>query len=203
MRRSPHHRGAPRRSCAISRVAFGPEGRQEGDFHRRIESVRSRHVSRRVTGGMNDHPALSGRASADPAAVLHVELNQGSPAAHAPTSVLFVCSCRPRFPLSNLATRRPQGFRSSSCLFAKTDARPATSRLCPLLPTRRSPSKPNGFPPTGCPRLRHGAEALLTAHSIRIGDRTGIEVASLATSKLERTSDDQDPNPEAPDPSRT
>jgi hypothetical protein len=30
----------------------------------------------------------------------------------------------------------------------------------------------------------------LTAHSIRIGDRTGIEVASLATSKLERTSDD-------------
>jgi hypothetical protein len=92
--------------------------------------------------------------------------------------------------LSNLATRRPQGFRSSSCPFAKTDARPATSRLCPLLPTRRSPSKPNGFPPTGCPPLRHGAEALLTAHSIRIGDRTGIEVASPATSKLERTSDD-------------
>jgi hypothetical protein len=33
-------------------------------------------------------------------------------------------------------------------------------------------------------------EALLTAHSIRIGDRTGIEVSSPATSKLERTSDD-------------
>jgi hypothetical protein len=90
----------------------------------------------------------------------------------------------------HFVTRRPQGFRSSLCPFAKTDARPATSRLCPLLPTRRSPSKPNGFPPTGCPPLRHGAKALLTAHSIRIGDRTGIEVASPATSKLERTSDD-------------
>jgi hypothetical protein len=39
----------------------------------------------------------------------------------------------------------------------------------------------------------------LTAHSIRIGDRTGIEVASPATSKPERTYDDQDRNPEASD----
>jgi hypothetical protein len=50
--------------------------------------------------------------------------------------------------------------------------------------------KTERLPPYGLPPLRHGAEALLTAHSIRIGDRTGIEVASLATSKLERTSDD-------------
>jgi hypothetical protein len=84
------------------------------------------------------------------------------------------------------ATRRPQGFAVFVMSFSKTDARPATSRLCPVLPTRRSPSKPNGFPPTGCLPLQHGAEALLTAPSIRIGDRTGIEVASPATSKPER-----------------
>jgi hypothetical protein len=39
------------------------------------------------------------------------------------------------------------------------------------------PVKTERLPPTGFPPLRHGAEALLTAHSMRIGDRTGNEVA--------------------------
>ena len=47
LRRSPHHRRAARGSCAISRVlARRPEGRQEGDLHRRIQGVRSHRVSR-------------------------------------------------------------------------------------------------------------------------------------------------------------
>jgi len=33
--------------------------------------------------------------------------------------------------------------------------------------------KTERFPPYGLPPLRQGADALLTAHSIRIGDRTG------------------------------
>src|SRR5208282_5958205 len=93
------------------------------------------------------------------------------------------------------------GCRSSPCPSESQRQANNLSR-CPVLPTRRSPSKPNGFPPTGCPPLRPGAEALLTAHSIRIGDRTGNEVASPATSKLEGTHDDQDRNPNPPDAPR-
>ena len=105
----------------------------------------------------------------------------------APRSRLSLRSCPG---VSVTAWRDGRRAQALLIVLSKIDARPATSRLCPVLPTRRSPSKPNGFPPTGCPPLRHSAEALLTAHSIRIGDRTGIEVASSATSKLERTSDD-------------
>ena len=46
-----HHRRAARGSRAISRVlAFRPEGRQEGDFHRRIQGVRGRRVPRGSSG---------------------------------------------------------------------------------------------------------------------------------------------------------
>ena len=52
--RSPDHRRAARGSRRISLVvAFGPQGRHEGDFHRRIESVTSRSVSRRNAGAMS------------------------------------------------------------------------------------------------------------------------------------------------------
>jgi hypothetical protein len=84
-----------------------------------------------------------------------------------------------------------KGIRSGPRMSFRTDRR-QTSNLSTLPGSTDAAFavKTERLPPTGFPPLRHGAEALLTAHSIRIGDRTGIEVASPATSKLERTSDD-------------
>ena len=147
-------------------------------------------------------PALSARVSADPSTIAHVELHTIAPcpahlqAARFPSALALAV-----FLLLTAWLDAGREVLPSSRPFEKRRQANNLS-LCPVLPMRRSPSKPNGFPPTGYPPLRQGAEALLTASLDPHRFRTGIEVASLATSKLERTQDDKDRNPQAPDAPR-
>ena len=123
-------------------VPFRPKADKK-PFYRRIESVRSPSVSRRISGSVSDSLAcLSARASAGPGAVTRIELYTIAVRPRAPKRLFppFLPAC---FSHRGL-TRGPQALRSSSCLRKATPGQQpldfSRNLLCSLALVRRNQS---------------------------------------------------------------
>jgi hypothetical protein len=90
-------------------VAFGSEGRQEGDFHRRIEGVGSRNVSQCASGGIAALFSLGSHKPRRFPAVARIELSTiAKPPARAQLSASRSANALAAF-LDRFGMRRPDG----------------------------------------------------------------------------------------------